>query len=38
LIRGSRMVANSAAASGLVCGIAARTPCINQNAAVWRAS
>jgi hypothetical protein len=30
----SRIVANSALASGLVCGIAARTPCISQNAAV----
>src|SRR6267154_5165801 len=38
LIRRSRMVANSANASGSVCGIAARTPCINQNAAVWSAS
>ena len=28
------MVANSAVASGLVCGMAARTPCISQNAAV----
>jgi hypothetical protein len=38
LIRRSRIVANSAAASGLVCGIAALRPCISQNAAVWRAS
>jgi hypothetical protein len=30
------MVANSALASGLAFGIAARTPCISQNAAVWR--
>src|ERR1700722_10069620 len=36
LIRRSRIVANSALASGSVFGIAARTPCINQNAAVWR--
>jgi len=33
LIRRSRIVANSAVASGLVFGMAARTPCINQNAA-----
>src|SRR5580692_10738445 len=38
LIRRSRIVANSALASGSVLGIAARTPCISQNAAVWRAS
>src|SRR5271154_2025641 len=36
LIRRCLIVVNSALASGLVCGIAARTPCINQNAAVWR--
>ena len=34
----SRMVANSHLASGLLRGIAARTPCISQNAAVWRTS
>lgn len=34
LIRRSRMVANSQPASGLVRGIAARTPCTSQNAAV----
>jgi hypothetical protein len=38
LIGRSRTVANSAFASGSICGIAARTPRINQNAAVWRAS
>jgi hypothetical protein len=38
LIRRSRIVVNSALASGSVCGIAARTPCINQNAAVCRIS
>ena len=38
LIRRSRMVANSHLASGLACGIAARTPCISQNAAVWSTS
>ena len=32
------IVANSAVASGLVAGIAARTPCISQNAAVCRTS
>src|SRR6201982_4263915 len=36
LIRRCRMVAYSALASGLAFGIAARTPCISQNAAVWR--
>src|SRR5271168_2871421 len=34
LIRRSRIVTNSQRASGLVRGIAARTPCISQNAAV----
>ena len=34
LMRRCRIVANSHLASGLVCGIAARTPCISQNAAV----
>ena len=34
LIKRSRMVANSQPASGLVRGIAARTPFISQNAAV----
>jgi hypothetical protein len=38
LIRRSRSVANLQLASGLVRGIAARTPCISQNAAVWRRS
>jgi hypothetical protein len=38
LIRRSRSVANSQSASGLVRGIAARTPCISQKAAVWRSS
>src|ERR1700758_5055311 len=38
LIRRSRMVANSHFASGFAWGIAARTPCISQNAAVWRTS
>jgi hypothetical protein len=32
------IVANSQPASGLLRGIAARTPCISQNAAVWRTS
>src|SRR4030088_1906754 len=35
LIRRSRMVPNSPLASGFALGIAARTPCISQNAAVW---
>jgi hypothetical protein len=34
LIRRSRIVVNSAVANGSVRGIAARTPCISQNAAV----
>jgi hypothetical protein len=38
LIRRSRIVANSALASGLVCGMAARTPCISQHAAVEAAT
>jgi hypothetical protein len=38
LIRRSRSVANSQRASGFVCGIAERTQCISQNAAVWSAS
>src|SRR5262249_60989274 len=38
LIKRSRMVANSHFASGLAWGIAARTPCISQKAAVWRTS
>jgi SOS response associated peptidase (SRAP) len=38
LTRRSRSVANSQRASGFVCGIAERTQCISQNAAVWSAS
>src|SRR3979411_3357197 len=38
LIRPSRMVANAPLASGFALGIAARTPCISQNAAVWSTS
>jgi hypothetical protein len=38
LIKRPRSVANSQRASGFVCGIAERTQCISQNAAVWSAS